>query len=131
RSCIFLETRKFKKNKEGARLYESQSRDRFILLQQALEERGYVEKQANWTLCNAAFVNRRCIVEMDHIEGTQLMPVETAIECFNTDRTKILEGSVKNHLPVEEYVETVIKTVQEKMQTLLGVIQTEEVKSPK
>lgn len=128
KSCIFLENTEFKKDKDGSRLYESQSNARLVLLQQALKERGYVEKQANWTLCNAAFTKQRCIIEMDHMEGRQLMPLETAISCFTVDRMKVLDGSVKNDLPVEEYVATVINTVQEKMHALLNITQQEETK---
>lgn len=123
RSCVFLEIKEFKKNKEGSRLYELQSRDRLILLQQALEKGGYVEKRANWTLCNAAFAKRRCVVEMDHIEGRQLMPMETVISCFTVDRTKVLENIVKNDIPVKEYVDTVINAVEKWMRALLDVTQ--------
>ena len=123
KSCIFVEMQEFKKDKEGAKLYESQSRDRFILLQQTLEEIGYVEKQANWTLCNAKFVKWRCVLAMDHIEGRQLMPVKTVISCFDMERTRVLEDSVKNDLPVEEYVKTVLNTVQEHIHALSEILQ--------
>lgn len=121
RSCVFLETKEFKKDKEGSRLYESQSHARLVLLQQSFEKRGYVEKQANWTLCNAVFAKRRCVITMDHIEGRQLMPLETIINCYTADRTKVLDGSVKNNLPIEEYVGAVLNMIQEEMDALLDV----------
>lgn len=126
RSCVFLESTEFKKDKKGSELYESQSRVRLVFLQEALEKRGYVEKQANWTLCNAVFAKRRCVIEMDHMEGKQLMPLETVISCYDINRTRIMKSSVRNSLLAEEYVNSILHTVQEGMRELLNTIQIKE-----